>query len=176
MGARGPLPKPNDRRAGHRTKAELAVVELPAASALPPPPPPPVGLLKVTREEWTAYWTSPVSALVTDTDRPAIERLFRSRDDRERLRRQVRRIGTVVPGSKGQPVLNPLLRQIDTLDRTIQGLEDRFGFTLASRLRLGIRPEVETPASLDELNRGIYDQDGPDGDDDPGDPRLAALQ
>jgi hypothetical protein len=67
--------------------------------------------------------------------------------------------------------LNPLYRQISSLEKDIRQLEDRFGMTLASRLKLGIT-FADAAKSLEEINRRA-DADVDEEPDD--DPRLAAV-
>ena len=175
----------------------LVAVPVPAIKESPPAPP---GLLKATRLEWEAFWADPLARMVKPSDISALERLFQFKDEQERCRRAVtrrppaprrradedneswgarlqeyadltRRTGRVVEGSQGQPVLNPLYRQISSLEKDIRQLEDRFGMTLASRLKLGIT-FADAAKSLEEINRRA-DADVDEEPDD--DPRLAAV-
>ncbi len=74
-----------------------------------PAPPPPAGMLDTYEAKWAAFWSSPlVAVVVPELDLDTIETLFRLRDERERALRAGRR-KRLVPGSQGQPVLNPLL-------------------------------------------------------------------
>lgn len=133
-------------------------------------PAPPTGLLAVHRGEWVRLWESPLASSFADSDLPALERLFQLRD--EALRHQ--RAGKsrpLVPGSQGQEVLNPVLRQRDALLAEIRQLEDRFGLSPRSRLQLGITL-LEQHRSLADLNKRYLEQ-GPDRPD-PRDPRPAA--
>ena len=74
-------------------------------------------------------------------------------------------------GSQGQPVLNPLGRQLSSSDAESRQLEDRFGLTPMARLRLGV--QIGTAArSLDDLNRQL-DHDDQDKTEDP---RLQVIE
>jgi P27 family predicted phage terminase small subunit len=124
-------------------------------------PEPVKGWLKGTADDWQALWADPLAAAYRPTDVEALCRLFSLRDDRERFRRAVRK-APLVTGSTGQTVLNPLARQMSTLDAEIRQLEDRFGLTPAARLRLGItladaartRAELEKEVDVDRF-KGI---------------------
>lgn len=80
----------------------------------------------------------------------AVQRLFDLYDERERAYRGFAKQRFVL-GSKGQQVLNPLGRLVAAFDGEIRQLEDRLGFSPASRLRLGLeldegyQPSTEKP-------------------------------
>ena len=142
-------PKPIDRR----------LTSLDPASVPNPPP----GLLKVSRDMWSAFWQSDLGrAASTVTDLPVVTRLFTLYDERERAYRAVRKEGRLVEGSQGQPVMNPLLRQMSTFDVEIRNLEDRMGMSPKARLMLGIQLGA-AKKTLDDLNREVAR-----GDDDAG--------
>ena len=164
MSSRGPTPKlPERRQRANRRGLGLVVAPLPAPQPLPEPP---RGLLKPVRDQWAAFWRSPVAAAIDrDSDLAAIRRLWTLYDERERAYRGYRKC-RIVAGSTGQPVANPLARVMATLDGEIRNLEDRFGLTPMSRLRLGLTLG-EARRSLDELNRSL------DEHDDQDDPRAA---
>jgi hypothetical protein len=73
-------------------------------------PDPPSGLLAASARLWEAFW---------------------------RARREFRG-ERVVPGSMGQPRLNPLASRLKDLEATIRETEREFGMTPLSRLRSGI--------------------------------------
>jgi P27 family predicted phage terminase small subunit len=78
-------------------------------------------------------------------------RLFRLYDEIDRMWDAVEETGRVVAGSQGQPRPNPLLKQIQEFGSEARQLEDRFGLSPMSRLRLGIT-FADAQASLDGLN------------------------
>jgi P27 family predicted phage terminase small subunit len=132
----------------------------------------PENILKATRDLWNEFWGSRLSAIVNPgTDLPALRRLFTLYDERERTYRAVKR-ERLVKGSQGQPVLNPLYRNLGTLDSEIRQLEDRFGLSPISRLRLGIT-FGEAQRSLEEMNRALDADDDEDPTEE--DPRLEAA-
>lgn len=101
----------------------------PSITVLGPPmatPSPRPKLLKVTQDDWTAFWQSPQAAHVLPSHLPALRRLFDLRDQRERYAREGMK-GPVGTGSTGQLVLSPLVKHLPTLDAAILALEDRFG-------------------------------------------------
>lgn len=152
------LPKPKPLRQ-NTERRDIGLVSIPGGLADPPDPP--AGLLAETVADWQAFWSSPLAtAAVPATDLPAITRLFRLRDERERMARVVRR-ARIVAGSEGQPRANPLYSQINSFDAEIRQIEDRFGLTPMARLRLGITLG-DAARSLADLNAEL---DG-DLDDD----------
>jgi hypothetical protein len=146
--------KPAERR--QRRNKPPAVVGLPSRKTECPPAP--RGLLTQWANAWAAYWDSPLAGAVAETDIPALKRLFEMRDLRTRFdilcKKQL-----FLDGSQGQPVLNPLLRQIAQLDSSILQLEDRFGLTPKARGVVGaqVGPQQTT---LDDLNADLYDPTG----------------
>lgn len=173
MAGRGPAPKnPQERqRRNAANNLELVTPSLQEpALAEQGAPPAPSYLLVVTRERWSAYWRSPVAKLVDAvSDLPALERLFWLYDDLERSRRSVRQQGHMIDGSKGQTVMNPLLRHMQTVMSEIRQLEDRFGLSPRARLSLNL--------TLGQAAQSLADLNAPflaGGDDD--DPRLDAVE
>lgn len=166
MGLRGPPPKPDDRRQRRNKRPALTVVHGIKPRRVPAPPVPD-GLLVATRKLWTRYWAAPISRIVEASDEPAIVRLFRLYDERDRAYRGIRKRGRLVVGSQGQEVLNPLAKYIAQCDAEIRSLEDRFGLSAKARLQLGIT-FGEAQKTLEDLNRDL------DVDDDDRDPRLEA--
>lgn len=91
-----------------------------------------------TKEKWRAFWRSDAAlVLAPAVDAPGLERLFDLYDERERAYQDFRKQRFVI-GSQGQQVLNPLGRLVAVFDAEIRQLEDRLGFSPASRVRLGL--------------------------------------
>lgn len=148
MGARGPSPKPPERRQRHQAPVGQ-LVTLP--DRVPDVPEAPPGLLAATRKAWDEFWSSEVAAAVdASSDMGAVRRLFSLVDERERAIRAYRR-ARLVAGSKGQPVLSPMFGAIRVLDVAILALEDRFGLTPRARAALGISIG-QAKLTLDQLN------------------------
>jgi P27 family predicted phage terminase small subunit len=157
-----PQRKARDRRQGRAT-ADLGIVKAPV-EAVPPIPHPRGGqLLAETAAAWATFWGSELAGLVTEADLPALVRLFRSYDLRERFARIVTR-SPMVAGSKGQPRVNPAAGELASLDGRISALEDRFGLTPLARFRLGLTFGAAA-RSIEKLNEGFDDDD--DTEDDP---------
>ena len=157
------LPKPADRRQRTNRRDLGLVTTIPKAA-----PPSPTGLLRASVTAWEALWASPLASTYLESDLAALGRLFELRDERVRAFRVARR-ERVVPGSKDQPVLSPLLGYVASLDTEIRALEDRFGLTPRARLQLGVTLG-EAHRSLADLNAAFL-EDTADAHAD--DPRLA---
>ena len=155
----GPTPKAADRRQRRNKRNGLKLVSDSVDIQIPDPP---RRLLKVTRDQWNAYWASPLAGAVeVGTDLPTIRRLFTLRDERERAYRGYRK-ARLVKGSQGQDVLNPLARQMSAMDTEIRQLEDRLGLTPKARAQLGIRIG-QGRRTLDDLNQELES----DSEEDP---------
>jgi P27 family predicted phage terminase small subunit len=148
----GRLAKPTERKQGHYQSRGLSVV----GTAMAGTPKPPPGLLKATQRGWERFWASDLAQFVTDSDRPALERLFQLRDDLERARRAYRR-NPLVRGSKDQWVRNPVALDIAACHPQITALEDRFGLSPRSRLRLGITLG-EAQATFADLHASLEEE------------------
>ena len=141
-----------------------------------PAPPHPSGrkLLKTTVDQWEGFWSSPLAKLITDADRPALERLFHLLDTRERLQRIYLK-DPFTTGSTGQVVSHPAAKELASLDGRIAKLEGQFGLTPKARLDLGVSFGAAAK-SLEQLGRDFdKDMDGGDDVDDDEDPRRAEV-
>jgi hypothetical protein len=92
------------------------------------------------REAWGELWSSPLAGHFRPIDVPALRRLF---GYRSRLLDAIKRFEAdpESSGSMGQAVLSPWAAEVHRLEATVQKLEDRFGLTPMSRLRLGVTYE-----------------------------------
>ena len=146
--------KPADRRQRTVTKDLGKVTALPAvrqrglAELVDPAWP------AAVQAEWVELAQSPIAAHFRDTDQPALRRLFDYRAALERARIAFEVEPTSV-GSTGQPVLSPWAAEIHRIESQIQKLEDRFGLTPLSRLRLGVI--VEEGVSLAARNQQLLE-------------------
>src|SRR6266516_661941 len=84
----GPAPKTSNRQRSHQGEARPVVVSIAARPRLGPDPP--AGMLGPTIVQWSELWTSPIAATFVPSDVPALARLFRLRDERERAWRVAR--------------------------------------------------------------------------------------
>jgi P27 family predicted phage terminase small subunit len=163
MAGRGPAPKDPEKRQRRNGAAPLEAIT--GGMAPVEVPVPPAGLLKGTRERWSAYWASPVAQLADPvSDLAALVRLFRLYDDLERSHNAVRRQGHMVRGHRDQQVMNPLLKHMQLLMAEVRQLEDRFGLSPRARLSLNVTLG-EAAKSLADLNAEFTA--GGDDDDDP---------
>jgi hypothetical protein len=159
-----PAKKPTSRRQRRNTPDLGLVVQATPQAALPPAE---RRWLHVTRERWEAFRSSDLVQVVEPaTDTPALLRLFGYYDEIERAIRAVRR-KRFVPGSHGQPRLNPATRYVAELEGAVRALEDRFGMTPRARLQLGV-DFAAAQRSLRELNESVEVEDERD-------PRLESV-
>lgn len=120
-----------------------------------------------TVEQWSDFWSSPLSGQVESSDYGALRRLFWLYDEIGRLIAAVGKTGRVVAGSQGQPRANPLYKQVSEFQAECRQLEDRFGLSPKARLALGIS-YAEAAMSLDAMNAqlGVRLEDDDDVWDD----------
>lgn len=148
--------KPPERRQGRGT-ADLQLV---SGGKVEVPDPPP-DLLPATKSWWDELWSSDIRQAWERSDWPALRRLAEMYDERERALQGYRQ-QRLVEGSTGQPVLNPLWKLVEGLDKEIRQLEDRFGLSPKARLQLGIT-FGQAQTSMQALMEAMADG----GDDDP---------
>lgn len=134
-------------------------------------PPAPRGIGKPVVQEWDAFWRSEYALAVKwRRDGRAISRLFELYDLHDRFLRATRK-RPLVPGSQGQPIANPLTRQLGAVDAEIRQLEDRFGLSTRAAMTLGV-VFTDLQKTLDELNKDANDGDSGTQED----PRLKASR
>lgn len=92
------------------------------------------------QEAWVELWSSPLVACYKPTDMPALRRLFDLRDRLIDVQRKFDEEPTVA-GSMGQLTLSPWAAEVHRVAAEVERLEDRFGLTPMSRLRLGVTYE-----------------------------------
>lgn len=150
--------KPADRRQNHKT-ADLQLVAGGKAEVVTPDPPD--GLLPETAEWWGELWSSDIRQAWERSDWPALRRLAEMYDERERALKAYRS-QRLVEGSQGQPVLNPMWKVAEQLDKEIRQLEDRFGLSPKARLQLGItfgQAQTSMQALMEAMTDGESDDD-----------------
>jgi phage terminase small subunit len=81
--------------------------------------------------------------------------------------------GRIVRGAQGQLAMNPVLRYMDALSKQITALEDRFGFNLATRQKLGLN--ALRARTLAEQNAMLITDVGDEAEAEAEDPTIAAL-
>jgi hypothetical protein len=103
---------------------------------------------------------------MTDTDVPALSRLWAMRNQYDRLIAEAGKAGPVT-GSEGQPVSHPALRRAEALLGAIARLEARFGLHPRARRRAADSKRQETLGQVnDELDRE-FEENPPDPLEDP---------
>ena len=108
MAKRGRIPKQKDKLQGHRDNS-LSVIQ--GGKQFDTPKPISRWLTK-TRKYWNEYWDSDLAQTAQKVDFPAFYRLFQFYDEVERANRTIQNMGNgglIDVGSKGQPVVNPLI-------------------------------------------------------------------
>jgi P27 family predicted phage terminase small subunit len=125
------------------------------------------------RSAWESFWASSIASLVLEADMVALVRLFECYELRERMMR-VWLVEPFVLGSTKQVVAHPASREVASLDARIAALEEDFGITPASRLKLGIVLGAAAK-SLEEIN-SAFDNEPEQEDDRYSDPRLRAIE
>jgi Phage terminase, small subunit len=128
------------RQRGARTKDVGAVVALVPAQQSPMVAGADLAWRDEVRESWAELWSSPLAGQFRPTDVPALKRLFAYRSQLAEAQDRYAEEPTAL-GSMGQPVLSPWAAEVHRLEATVQKLEDRFGLTPMSRLRLGVTYE-----------------------------------
>lgn len=149
-----PVKKPPERRHNVKTKDVGAVVALVPAQQSPMVATADLAWRDDVREAWAELWSSPLAGHFRPTDVPALRRLF---DYRHQLIEAGERYAEepMTVGSMGQPVLSPWAAEVHRLEATVQKLEDRFGLTPMSRLRLGVT--YEEGVSLAQRNSQLLE-------------------
>jgi hypothetical protein len=143
--------KPPGQALGHR-RHDFVVLD--GGQTAPAIPRPPGGLLVATERRWDAFWRSGVSQVIDlDADMPRLHRWIRDSDEFTRVDREIRRVGRLVVGSMGQPVLNPLYGLLRELDDRLRRAEAAFGMTPMDRLRLGLTL-AETKLAEQRVRKG----------------------
>lgn len=152
--------KPPERRQ-RRDTVDTVVELVPGGLVVPVPPD---RWLPETSAEWSEFWADEqLISVVRESHRPALVRLF---DWRDRLRRawdladKLRaEVGDehFTAGSTGQVKANPLYERAEKAEASalqiegrIEALEDRFGLTPGSLLKLGV--DFQRRQNLEQAN------------------------
>ena len=170
MGKRGRIPKEKNKLTGHRDST-LSVLQ--GGKAFETPKANSRWLTK-TRNYWKQYWDSELASTAQQVDFPAFYRLFQYYDEVERANRTIQNMGNgglIDVGSKGQPVVNPLIILTLKLEEKILKLEQELGLTPLSRQRLGISFS-ENAMGFRQLQQLLQD----DEEKELIDPRLKMLE
>lgn len=147
---RPPKPVEQKRRNGNPGQRPLPAPIIILPSAEMDVPDPPRGLRKAGKERWCRLWGVGAAWLSERTDWDIMVRLCEAHDEREELRREVKRRGRYSTGSQGQLVTHPAVEQLRTIENLITRWESLCGFTPSDRSRLGMA-EVQRVSKLEEL-------------------------
>lgn len=156
MARTGPPPKPDAIRRGQSDDKPILVL-LPggASETEVVVPPPPTGLLRNTRLIWFKYFESIVAGAFEEAaDLPLLLRWITYVDEWTRITDTLRKEDRVVIGSQGQPVLNPLISYVKTLEGSIAKAEKELGLTPLSRAHLGLTA-AEGKLTVEKINEAI---------------------
>ena len=170
MGKRGRIPKDKDKLVGHRDNS-LNVIKGGVAFDAPKPN---SRWLRRTKTQWQDYWGSDLAKTAQIVDFPAFYRLFQFYDEAERANRTIQSMGSaglIDVGSKGQPVVNPLINLTLKLEDKILRLEQELGLTPLARQRLGIAYS-EAQTGFAQLQKLLELDDQKEIED----PRLKVLE
>ena len=140
---------------GHRPPRELTTVT-PTRLRVPTAP---IGLLPLTRRRWRELWLSQLAGIWDrQTDLSGITRYILELDKWFRYEVLVQKM-PLVKGSKGQLRANPLAARMDAIAQHLRSLEEQYGLTPLSRLRLGIQfttGRLSMDELLSDLSRSDY--------------------
>ena len=92
-------------------------------------------------QQWDDFWTTDVAKAMSEASMPGLVRLFDYRSQWLRARIEWVNGGcqTMVPGSRSNTVLHPMLRQMRELEAVISTLEKQFGLTPYAAAKLGFK-------------------------------------
>lgn len=161
------MKKPADRRQNRITKDASVRLEVSTIASAPEPPD---GIAPELVASWHEYWSSPLaSATDAQSKLNAVTRLWQLYDLRDK-HHAAYVVQPLVDGSQGQQVLNPLGRQLNSLESQILALEDRLGLNPKSQLQLGVT-WAEGQKQLRDLADRVF-QSKPASDESDDDPRA----
>ena len=132
--------------------------------------------LKATRNEWSEFWSAPVSQGTDESDTGQLHRLFEMRDLRRRALARYRK-QPYVNGSTKQPVTNPAFAEAMSLEKACVAVEDRYGLSVKAKASLSLTIS-EAMVTAADLNRIAQEEEPADDDDSPADrgtPRGVGL-
>ena len=90
----------------------------------------------MTRRDWADFGRDELASLVQPGQMSSLRYLFQLKDQRERWLRASRGSKAISRGGLGHEVINPLLRQMPSLNKEIATRSAEFGMTPASRKKL----------------------------------------
>lgn len=156
-------PKAESRRQNRANQRSDLVLHADAETTVPPFPD---GLSEELRESWEGYWSSPIAnATEQGSKLKIVTRLWQLYDLREK-HYLLYRNNPLVKGSTGQPVINPLGKQMQALDSQILQMEDRLGLNPKAQLYLGVQ-WAQGQHQLMDLAERTFSAQTPKDEEDP---------
>lgn len=129
-------------------------------------PDPPPGLLKISKDAWTALFMSPQAAAIEGVQRTVAWRWVQAFDKVQRYQKTIAKVGDFVKGSQGQMVANPAISALAAERVELNKLERQLGIGLRNRADLGLT-EGQAQLTAAELNAMMREADeGGDGGDE----------
>jgi P27 family predicted phage terminase small subunit len=101
------------------------------------------------REMWQRLWTVGRKWLSNEAHYDLMRILCEATEDRDKLRRRMKREAMIVTGSGGQPQSHPGYRELDAMEGKIARLLDQAGFSPAKQ-RMQVAP-AKAASKLDEI-------------------------
>lgn len=159
----GRFPKPKEKRQGrHNPREDLQLIDVGNVEI----PEFPEGVNEDLRESWEEYWRSPLAQATDTTNKlKVVTRLWQLYDLRDKHYLAYRN-NPLVKGSTGQPVVNPLGKQMQALDSQILQIEDRIGLNPKAQIHLGVQWAQGQNQLMDLADR-TFKARGPIDEDDP---------
>jgi hypothetical protein len=133
---------------------------------------PPAGMSAAAKAAWAGFWDDKQALLLTPSGRVVLERWVRSVDRYERSTRAADK-QPLVPGSQGQPVVNPLYKVAADARVVVEACERQLGVGGVYAANLGLAAVAEA-RSLADLN-ARYGEGGDEHDEHADDPRLRVI-
>ena len=103
-----------------------------------PLPPDYISVRPGGEEVWERVWRAGGHGYVPEFDRDIIEMYVDKWLRRRELLEEIREAGSMVAGSQGQPVRNPLFSEVRYLEKDLVQLSDKLGRNPEARIRLGL--------------------------------------
>ena len=116
----------------------------------------------MTKRGWAEFGRDEMASLVQPGQFDSLRHLFRLKDQRERWLRASQGSHAISRGGLGHEVINPLLRQMPSLNKEIATRSAEFGMTPASRKKLVgtvVSGELGKESLAEMLDRDDDDED-----------------
>lgn len=136
---------------------------------------PPVHVCEAAQAAWDGFWDDRPAVLLTPAAKVVLLRWVDALDRYLRATCEADE-EPLVPGSQGQPVINPLYKVAATALTTVEACEKQLGIGGLNAAALGLAAITEA-RSLQQMNARYGGSGGSDGDaEEEPDPRLSVVQ